>query len=69
MKIKQMTICAPVSGTVLAADTSKHDYVVRVKSLLAQHDHSAQKPYIKRAEELFKSDSESESLLPILLSA
>jgi hypothetical protein len=62
MKIKKMSICT-------AADTSKQDYVVRVKSLLNQHDHQGCKPYIKRATELFENDSESESLLPILLSA
>jgi hypothetical protein len=61
MKIKRMK--------VMAADTSKEDYVVHVKNLLAQHDHPGAVPYMKRAKDLFANDPDSETLLPLILSA
>jgi hypothetical protein len=67
MKIKRVGIS--VRTAVLAADTSKADYVVKVRKLLNDHDHKGTEPYIKRAQELFLNESDSESLLPILISA
>jgi hypothetical protein len=61
MRIKKMSVCT-------AADTTKQEYVVKVKALLAQHDHQGCQPYLQRAKELFKNDPDSETLLPILLS-
>lgn len=65
MRIKRVKII----NKIIAADTTKQEYVVAVKNLLAQHDHKGCQPYLKRATELFQSNPDSESLLPIMLSA
>lgn len=54
---------------VTASDTTKSEYVVKVRNLLAQHDHKGQQAYLNRARELFENQSDSETMLPIILSA
>lgn len=61
MRIKRMK--------VTASDTTKSEYVVKVRNLLAQHDHKGQQAYLNRARELFENQSDSETMLPIILSA
>lgn len=72
MKVKRMTI--------VAADTSKHDYIVEVKNLLDNHDCSNHNKnqfdnYLSRAQNLLKIDpntagnSDKDRALTLLLSA
>jgi hypothetical protein len=68
MKIKRVRI------STIAADTTKHDYILEVKNLLKNHDASNHnknqfESYEKRANELLGGKEDSERKTVMMLSA
>jgi hypothetical protein len=60
--------------SVVAADTSKHDYILEVKNLLANHDSSNHNKnqfdtYGDKAKQLLQGETDSERKTILMLSA